>query len=273
MVRVASLFSMTFTNSSLEMFLLPSVSSTSSKILCSFIRAYCTARSSRSAAATALTTSHRTPISMFITVSVAMRRKKSRASIRKTLSCCRAVDSSLTSSKSAPLIHSVCMPSSTEPKCCFPTSVPLQSCWKPMENMYTTTANSKSIRPTQRMADTIPFTRIMSSGIARSSRAMRAMRVKRNNRKTRRTDVLPNPTLFAASASLFINRTTVMTQVSDTMRITKAKSKQNHLSLRQSRFLPKAMNRMNSSPKKYAQKRFSTTWKKGCALMSTSEVL
>mmetsp|Transcript_70078 Transcript_70078/g.169642 ORF Transcript_70078/g.169642 Transcript_70078/m.169642 type:complete len:292 (+) Transcript_70078:303-1178(+) len=233
MVRVASWLLMICTNSCLEMALLPSSSSTSLKIFSSFDFAYCTARSSRSAAATALTTSHKTPISMFITVSVAMRTNTSSSNMRGIPSCWRASASELMSSSRAPLIHRVCMPASTESKYCVPASVPWSSCWKAMAKTYSTTPSSSSIKPTHLAAETMPLTRIMSSGMARRSRAMRAMRVSRTSRRSR-SIVFPSRCCPPPSnVSPVVRIAMDMTQVSPTISITRAKSKQNHASLKQ----------------------------------------
>mmetsp|Transcript_46758 Transcript_46758/g.130181 ORF Transcript_46758/g.130181 Transcript_46758/m.130181 type:complete len:271 (-) Transcript_46758:287-1099(-) len=248
MVRVASPFSMIFTNSDLEMFWLWSSSSTLSKILRSFDLAYAMAKSSLSAAATALTTSHSTPMSMFITVRVAMRRNKSNRSITGTLSCCKAVTRSLTSSSNAPLIHKVCMEPSTEKKKRSPTGLPLRIWQKMMAKTYSTPPSSTNVKKTDRAAEHRPFTRITSSGTARRSRAMRAMRVSRTSRNTRRTLVLPRPVLAVSDCVRYTER--VITQVSSTISATRSKSKQNQGSLTLSRLRVKAMKRMSSSAEK-----------------------
>mmetsp|Transcript_19287 Transcript_19287/g.55991 ORF Transcript_19287/g.55991 Transcript_19287/m.55991 type:complete len:200 (+) Transcript_19287:658-1257(+) len=163
------------------------------------------------------------------------------------------------------------MASGTVAKCLGPTSsVSMVSCVKAMANTYSSRQSRHSVKKTDRVAAAIPLIRIMSSGIARRSRAILAMRVSRASRKTRRIDALPKPPELAPP---MIRIRPVVTHVSTTITNTSTESKANQVSFNPLRFFSNAMKRTNHSKKKKAQKACSASWKTGWASSSTSSLL
>mmetsp|Transcript_90619 Transcript_90619/g.256626 ORF Transcript_90619/g.256626 Transcript_90619/m.256626 type:complete len:210 (-) Transcript_90619:454-1083(-) len=107
-----------------------------------------------------------------------------------------------------------------------------------------------------------------SSGISRSTRARRRTRTRRRILKT------TNIRKFPVSREDEVHATmALITQVSNTMRITRMKSNMNQNSLRTDDFFCTAMNRMRISTAKKAQKTCAITWKKTAELLRRSSLL
>mmetsp|Transcript_18128 Transcript_18128/g.54756 ORF Transcript_18128/g.54756 Transcript_18128/m.54756 type:complete len:224 (+) Transcript_18128:1050-1721(+) len=112
---------------------------------------------------------------------------------------------------------------------------------------------------TERSATPMPLITMITSGTARSSFAIRAMRVILSSRIVRKRVVSPSARpLLAPPKQRKVNG---KSQVSRTIRSTRARSKANQGSLKTFRFTLNAKKRMHNSPKKYVQKKLSATMK------------
>mmetsp|Transcript_107096 Transcript_107096/g.299795 ORF Transcript_107096/g.299795 Transcript_107096/m.299795 type:complete len:370 (+) Transcript_107096:1094-2203(+) len=228
----------------------------------------CTVNVSLSVAATALTTSHKTPMSMFITVN----------DDNSTKSHMRAAHTgtSLPTSRTRPprlsikvaSIKRVYIDASTVLKYSSPTFVLSASCLKAIPNTYNRMRSKHNVKNTERVAATIPRMRISNSGIARKSLTILAILESRINRAMRNMEALPRAPPAPAPPS--INMAADKAQVSNTIISTKAESKTNHASLTVFRFSLNEAKRTAHSKEKYTQKKCSAIWKTGWAWINTS---
>mmetsp|Transcript_47295 Transcript_47295/g.110506 ORF Transcript_47295/g.110506 Transcript_47295/m.110506 type:complete len:265 (-) Transcript_47295:376-1170(-) len=209
-----------------------------------------TCKASFSASATAVITSQRTPMSMFMMVMAETIMNKY-ISPRPRYSSVSIIIFSIseTESRSVPCRSRLCMAPGTCLKYFSPTAVPTSAVLKAMAKTYRQMPSRIRVKPTDRAALQIAFTIIRSSGKNRMRRAIRNSRVKRSNRAIRRIEA--SPKMVVPPPEPAIARTTMfMTQVSATIMNTRAKSKANQASLKQLHFLSNAMKRMKSSNEK-----------------------
>mmetsp|Transcript_125856 Transcript_125856/g.298771 ORF Transcript_125856/g.298771 Transcript_125856/m.298771 type:complete len:229 (+) Transcript_125856:532-1218(+) len=214
-------------------------------------------------------TSQITPISMLAIVMAERIRKAYRRAKARYCSCVmKSATRSEMESKRVPCKKRLCMDRKTPGKVSEPTREPRKSWVNPMPKTYRTMTNSSNVKPTDRIAAAIAFTKISSSGTIRSKRAIRKSRDRRMSLAKRRMEALERrPLLVPAPVT---NSTAVMTQVSKTIVMTKRKSNTNQASLRQFRLALKARNRMTSSTKKYKQNICSATKNTASACKITS---
>mmetsp|Transcript_33808 Transcript_33808/g.98304 ORF Transcript_33808/g.98304 Transcript_33808/m.98304 type:complete len:276 (+) Transcript_33808:844-1671(+) len=215
-----------------------------------------TRASSRSAAATAETTSHNTPMSMFITMRAAnaMNNMKITAKIGWALPMSSKTGPRL--SRNTPVNRRLYMDLGMLPKRLTPaeetTGLPDVNCVNAMANMYSKMTRSTKVNTTDLVAAIMPLIKIMSSGIVRN---MRAKRDNRSNRNNRNIEALKKSGFPPASSKM-----EVMTHVSMTIKKTKAESKQNHPSFKQFRLISNDAKRTYNSKLKNIQKKCSTIW-------------
>mmetsp|Transcript_82549 Transcript_82549/g.252261 ORF Transcript_82549/g.252261 Transcript_82549/m.252261 type:complete len:273 (-) Transcript_82549:85-903(-) len=217
--------------------------------------------------ATALTTSHNTPINMFITVRLDSSTNNQINAAQCGTSCPTSRTTWPKLSMKVPSMSNVYIASITEPKYLAPMSSSSVNCLKAMPKTYKRITSKQSVNMTERVAATMPLTRMSSSGIARNSRTILAILDSLSNRAIRKMEALPNPPPEpppAASITAFINH------VSTTIMKTKLESKTNQPSLRQFLFLANDLKRTVHSNVKYTQKVYSAIWNTGSAVMSTS---
>mmetsp|Transcript_64219 Transcript_64219/g.206871 ORF Transcript_64219/g.206871 Transcript_64219/m.206871 type:complete len:279 (+) Transcript_64219:530-1366(+) len=220
------------------------LSSICSRIACIFRIVKPNSMSSRSTSATALTTSQSTPISMFITVSAARSTNTKKRTKQRVFSLPILVQMNSRLSRKTPKISKEYMDSVTLLKKSAPISDPFASCVKAIAKMYMMTTSRPMTKPTERMAESMPLMRIISSGMERSIRASRESRI---SRKSRRMEALPRPPVPPLPSRIW---TVSITQVSMTIMKTRQESKTNHRSFNPSRFHLKAMNRTHHSKAK-----------------------
>mmetsp|Transcript_105598 Transcript_105598/g.327888 ORF Transcript_105598/g.327888 Transcript_105598/m.327888 type:complete len:254 (-) Transcript_105598:286-1047(-) len=219
-------------------------SSSCERTLCSFSVTLPTCSASFSASATALTTSQRMPMSMFIRVS-ADREMNMRKSTKQTaLSSRMAVHMSSRLSRKTPWISKVYMEVETESKKRLPRSDPAASCVKAIAKTYMKAVMRNRTVMTDRMADNMPLTRISSSGM---TRIIRTMRVSLRSLKSLRMETLLK---LSEPSTPAMTITMVKIHVSPTIMNTKQESKTNQASRRQSLVRRKDMKRTSHSKEK-----------------------
>mmetsp|Transcript_28798 Transcript_28798/g.61194 ORF Transcript_28798/g.61194 Transcript_28798/m.61194 type:complete len:289 (-) Transcript_28798:580-1446(-) len=249
--RAASGLARICMNSSLEI-CMSQFASSCSRICCSLPVTKVTTISSFSVLATALTTSQSTPISMFITVSAARRTKKPKSSKQTPLSLPISLQTAARLSSKVPYTRREYMDIPTLSKYLAPMMVSADNCVKAIAKTYMMMIKRHITKKTDRIADTIPLMRIMSSGMERSIRAMRDNRSRRKSRKMEAFPPRPPPPEPPDRV-----RIAFITQVSITIMKTRIESKVNHPSRRPFLFLLNALKRMNHSMVKYKQKNCS----------------
>mmetsp|Transcript_9258 Transcript_9258/g.21041 ORF Transcript_9258/g.21041 Transcript_9258/m.21041 type:complete len:228 (-) Transcript_9258:7-690(-) len=126
----------------------------------------------------------------------------------------------------------------------------------------------KSVIHTERVADTMPLTMIIISGIMRMSLVILVRR--RSRRSRRRVKVVR---LFPTKVTLATLTKIEITHVSNTMRARRAVSKRNQVSRRASLLFRQARMRTHHSTRKKVQKKCSATWKWMGALTRRASVL
>mmetsp|Transcript_29015 Transcript_29015/g.76535 ORF Transcript_29015/g.76535 Transcript_29015/m.76535 type:complete len:297 (-) Transcript_29015:414-1304(-) len=258
--RTASLFSIIFSNSFLE--IVESPLSSMAPITCAILPfTKFTVSASFSVAATALTTSQRIPIRVFKTVSAAnkMNTKKNTAKnkLPPFVGPPRSSRTTFRSSKKVPCTSKVYMAEKIVEKYMAPASVPDINCTKAMAKMYIRIMSSMRTKNTERTDAIIPRTRIMSSGIARNIRTILDRRKRRNNRKI---DAFPKPTLLPLPVARI---TPVIAHVSKTIIPTNSESNTNQASLNPFSLFWNDWNLTNHSKAKKKQKACSAIWKMG----------
>mmetsp|Transcript_124087 Transcript_124087/g.310176 ORF Transcript_124087/g.310176 Transcript_124087/m.310176 type:complete len:209 (-) Transcript_124087:710-1336(-) len=208
---------------------------------------------------------------MFIIVSAPMRMNIAKRIEASQLSARVSAMKMETLSNKVPCMNKVYMDSATDEKYFLPNSVAENNCVNVTENTYITTINRKSVKKTDLRAAVIALSNVMSSGIARRSRATRAMRASRNSRIKRKSDEslekLPAACMPTSEVTMLI------TQVSTTVIATNVESNTNHRSLNPLHFFSKAPKRIIHSNKKKAQKRCWANWKPKSASVRTSSPL
>mmetsp|Transcript_12586 Transcript_12586/g.24637 ORF Transcript_12586/g.24637 Transcript_12586/m.24637 type:complete len:308 (-) Transcript_12586:486-1409(-) len=200
-------------------------------------------RVSRSVEATADTTSQITPISIFIMVRAERKMKAYKTNNKNKLCSFMGSTKPAKLSINAALRSSSCIAAGTLGK---KTShgESLHSWTKAMPKMYSRTKRRLRVKPTERIAASMPLMRMSSSGIARNSLAMRAIRVRRNKRAIRKIPAFCKPPPWPPLAS---NTTTGINQVSKTMVPTRNESKTNQASRSPLNFRLKAQKRITHS--------------------------
>mmetsp|Transcript_99501 Transcript_99501/g.302116 ORF Transcript_99501/g.302116 Transcript_99501/m.302116 type:complete len:279 (-) Transcript_99501:110-946(-) len=220
------------------------LSSICSRIACIFRIVKPNSMSSRSTSATALTTSQSTPISMFITVSAARSTNTKKRTKQRVFSLPILVQMNSRLSRKTPKISKEYMDSVTLLKKSAPISDPFASCVKAIAKMYMMTTSRPMTKPTERMAESMPLMRIISSGMERS---ILAILESLSSLNSRRMEVPPMPELLPPPV---ITITEVITQFSKTIISTSAESKMNQPSFAPSSFRLKDMKRTNHSKEK-----------------------
>mmetsp|Transcript_86162 Transcript_86162/g.157689 ORF Transcript_86162/g.157689 Transcript_86162/m.157689 type:complete len:214 (+) Transcript_86162:1119-1760(+) len=213
-------------------------------------------------------------MSMFMKVRAA--KKMNRKNIRAKYHCVapksviRAPLSGIT-----PSTISVYIDPGTELKLSCPTSVPSVKVRMAIAKTAVIPPKRTRVIATDRIPTTVPLIKIISSGMARSSRTIRAMRVRRSKRSSFKIDASPNLSLvddIPSEPSITLS-TVYMIQVSVTIKHISTLSNTNQESWRAVTFRAKAPKRIVHSKAKYAQKRCSAIWNRICASGSETESL
>mmetsp|Transcript_79533 Transcript_79533/g.165158 ORF Transcript_79533/g.165158 Transcript_79533/m.165158 type:complete len:329 (-) Transcript_79533:608-1594(-) len=253
--RQASGFCTIFKNSSLEMrppSLLPI--NVKRSLILSFTKLM--AKASFSVAATALTTSHKTPMSMFMTVIADIKTKSQNSIARAGLSCPTARTRGPRLSMKVPSMSNVYIDLTTLLKYLSPTAVESVNCRKAMPKTYSTIMRRQSVKKTERVAAAIPLRRMSNSGMARKSRTIRAIRESRSKRAILRIDAFPmEPEAPWPTTSISPD----ISQPSKTIIKTRQESNTNQASFKHCRLRLKDKNRTVHSKLKKTMKECSTT--------------
>mmetsp|Transcript_66606 Transcript_66606/g.192358 ORF Transcript_66606/g.192358 Transcript_66606/m.192358 type:complete len:217 (+) Transcript_66606:698-1348(+) len=172
---------------------------------------------------------------------------------------CSAVASSTICAKSGNVAYTskLNMEAARDLKYLSPNAVSFVTCLNVTLKRKTTVHNKSIVSNTERLAETSPLMRTISSGIARNRRPTRAMRQIRINLNRRRIPVLLICRPFTPA---LIKRIAVITHVSSTDINTRKESNTNALSRRALNLLSKAPRRMTHSSAKIKQKQCSSTW-------------
>mmetsp|Transcript_15772 Transcript_15772/g.28746 ORF Transcript_15772/g.28746 Transcript_15772/m.28746 type:complete len:213 (+) Transcript_15772:314-952(+) len=194
---------------------------------------------SLSTSETLLTTSTRTPTSMFINIRVA-NRMKSKMSMPLIASSLAMSFTNSAKSGSVPRSSSVFQASTKVGKNFLPIRVPSVSCLNAMAKTYTIQHKRHSVKNTDRAAPVIPLMSIISSGIAVNSFAIRAILLSLKRRNTFSTETLPKA---SGDETPSIKTMSVSTHVSPTISNASALSNTNHVSPKQWIFLRNAKKR------------------------------
>mmetsp|Transcript_60736 Transcript_60736/g.144653 ORF Transcript_60736/g.144653 Transcript_60736/m.144653 type:complete len:208 (+) Transcript_60736:1470-2093(+) len=194
--------------------------------------------SSFSKAATLLTTSQRTPMSMFITVRDASKTNKKKITVQSLESLLILCCNQLMSSNKVPCSHNVYMDCSTVRNSSLLCLASARSWVIAIAKTYMRMSNSNRVKTTDLLAASMPLIKIINSGMARKRRAILAILVRRRRRAILRTEVLPAPPPAPAPVRSVIP---VMIQVSETIMNTRPESNRNHASFKQSRLRLNAM--------------------------------
>mmetsp|Transcript_55339 Transcript_55339/g.139897 ORF Transcript_55339/g.139897 Transcript_55339/m.139897 type:complete len:246 (-) Transcript_55339:554-1291(-) len=206
---------------------------------------------------------------MFITVMAAMRMNTKNNTAANAFSARTSFMKKETLHSKVPRKSKVYMASGTMLKYFSPSGVPAQSCVKPTPNTYMTMISKHKVNKTDRNAAAMALISVMSSGVARRSRATRAMRKSLNSRKRRKMEESP-PSDAKAEVPPLVTTTRLMTHVSKTIMGTKSESRRNQRSLNPCHLCSKAKKRTHHSKTKNAQKKCATSWKPTSDSVSTS---